>query len=163
MYLKVTTISGPSGDCECCGFYSGSGTEIYFNDELIWRKYFDGHMGGDCPEESVLNAVINAWNQFNIATIDAKFTEEKRHQWNKEKPGNGVARTPESWKEYKEQNLGFQKESFDNVKEACENLPHDEVRQVKMIALWIEEYTGEKIQVVEDNHYESDGNDDDGF
>ena len=163
MIFKVTNISGPSGDCECCGFYSGSGTEIHFNDELIWCKYFDGHMGGESPEESVLNAVLNAWNEFSISVIDAKFTEDGRNQWNKAHPGNGVARTVESWKEYKEETLEFQKNSFDNVKESCGNLPYDEARQVKMIALWIEEHSGEKIQIIEDTHYESDGSDDDGF
>jgi len=158
--FKVIELSGPSGDCECCGSYSGSGTEVYVNDELVWRKYFDGHMGGDQTEESVLNAILNAWNEANIQKIDSDFTEEKRHQWNKDHPGNGIARTSENWAERKKEMLDFQSESLDNVKESCSNLPYDELLQVRMISIWIESFTGEKIQVLEDSHYDSDGDDD---
>lgn len=163
--FKVVDISGPSGDCECCGFYSGSGTEIHVNDELVWRQYFDGHMGGESPDESVLNAVLNAWNETNIFNIEAEYTEEKRHKWNKHHPGNGIARTPESWAEQKKQMLKFQEDGLSQIKESCANLPYDETLQVKMIALWIESSTGEKIQVLEDSHYDSSGDDDndDGF
>jgi hypothetical protein len=156
MTFKVAKISGPMGECDCCGCYSASGYNIYFNDELIWRQYSDGHLGGDCSEESILNAVVNAWNEFNIQKIEAQFTEEKRHEWNKDHPGNGVARTVENWKEYKEQMLEFQKDAFDSVKESCSNLPYDETLQVKMICLWIESHSGEKIQVLEDTEYEGD-------
>ncbi len=161
--FKVVDISGPSGDCDCCGSYSGSGTEIHANGEVIWRKYFDGHMGGDQTEESVLNAVLNAWNEYNIQVVEAKFTEEMRHQWNKDHPGNGVARTPENWLEYKNQMLEFQKDSFDSVKENCSNLPYDELLQVRMIAIWIESSTGEKIQVLTDSIYDSSGDDDEEY
>lgn len=160
MTFKVAKISGPMEECECCGCYSASGINIYFKDNLIWRQYFDGHLGGESPEESVLNAVLNAWNEFNVSVIEAKFTEEARHKWNKDYPNNGVARTVESWKEYKEQKLEFQKNSYDDVKESCANLPYDETLQVKMITLWIESHMGEKIQVLEATEYEGNDYDD---
>jgi hypothetical protein len=157
--FKFVKISGPMYECECCGCYSATGVDIYVNDELVWRKYFDGHMGGEQTENSLLYCVTKAWNETNIGIIEAQYTEEGRHTWNKEHPGNGIARTPESWKEQKETMLEFQKDSLENVLKSCENLPYDELLQIKMIALWIESDCGEKITIEEDSFYEANDSD----
>lgn len=147
--FKVENIHGKWYECECCGSYSSEGIGIYVNDEMVWEKYSDGHMYGRQTEESILESVLNAWNDSRVKMIEENHTEEKRNQWNKDHPGNGIARTPESWEKYKNEMLDYQEGVFDNVKEDCSNLPYDETLQVKMIALWIENVCGEKITIEE--------------
>ncbi len=154
--FKAEKISGPVFECECCGSYSSSGVNIYVDEELVWRQYSDGHLGGEITEDTLLNCVLEALKSKSLNDIEESFTEKAREDWNKKHPGNGIARTPESWKEYKDSNIKHVEESIERVKESCERLPYDELLQLKMIAIWVEENTGEKVDVIEDSLYEND-------
>lgn len=152
--FKVEEISGKSYDCECCGCYSASGTRVYVNDEMVWEKYFDGHMGGNQTEDSLLNTVLQAWYEQTVYEIELKYSEQSRAQWKKDKPGSSVADHIDSWTEYKAPELKYLKENFDTIKKHCEELPYDELIQVKMIALWIEAEHGYAVNVEQGSFYE---------
>jgi hypothetical protein len=161
MIFKVETIHGKMYDCECCGCYSSEGICIYVNDTMVWEKYSDGHMYGRQTEETILDSILDKWFESNLSIIEEKHTEKARVKWNKDHPGNGIARTPESWLEYKNSQIEYIKSSKEQVVESCKVLPYSETLQVKMIALWIEEVTGEKIKVVETAASDpADGDDD---
>ncbi len=155
IFFKVEKIQGKTYDCDCCGFYSSSGINIYLNEELVWEKYYDGHMAGNQTEDSILTCVVNAWNNYNLDKIEKNYTEEARNKWNEDHPGNGIARTTQSWGEYKEELINYQNKSKDKIIKSCENIPYDETLQVKMIALWIEEQSGEAIVVEESSASDS--------
>lgn len=161
--FKYTKISGPLYDCECCGSYSAEGKEIYVNGELVWRKYFDGHLGGDQTEDSILNCVTKKWHENNIKAVQEQHSEDARDAWNKKYPGNGVARTVESWAEKSNDIIDFHNDCLENILESCKNLPYDELLQIKMIAIWIESRSGERIEIVESSYYEESGHEDFGY
>lgn len=150
-FFKVEKIHGKMYDCDCCGSYCSEGTNVYVNDTLVWEKYSDGHLYGRQTEENLLNCIVKEWNRINLEVIENNHTEESRLKWNKSYPGNGIARTPESWEEYKNEMLQYQDGLIENVMESCKNLPYDETLQTKMIALWIESVSGEKIEVLEED------------
>ena len=147
MKIKVEKMAGSIHDCECCGMYSAEGVFISVNDKLVWKRYSDGHLYGNATEESILNAILNAWLEIKNQEAEKEFTEQARLNWNKSNPGNGIARTPESWLEYKQSQLSYFTDTIKYMKEECSHLPYDETLQAKMIALWFESTTGEKIDV----------------
>lgn len=149
MEFKVEKIHGKTYDCECCGSYSSEGICIYVNSHMIWEKYSDGHMYGRQTEESILDSVINAWIDYNLSSLKESHTEKSRINWNKQNPGNGIARTPESWKKYCDEKVQYIEDSKKQIIENCKLLPYDEVLQLKIIAIWIEECTGQVINVTE--------------
>lgn len=152
--FKVEEISGKTYDCECCGCYSASGTRVYVNEEMVWEKYFDGHMAGNQTEDSILNTVLQAWYEQRVYEIEVKYNEQSRKDWDKQYPGNAVAKDLSLWNEHKEQELKFIKEELEQIKHSCENLPYDELIQVKMIALWIEAIHGYAVNVETGSFYE---------
>lgn len=147
--FKIEEIRGQTYDCEDCGSYSGSGVNIYVNDNLVWHKYSDGHMSGEQTEDTILNCVTKEWYDINVQVIEQKYTEKARNVWNEKYPGNGIARTPESWAKEKDSRIKSQQNMLECVIESCQNLPYEEPLQVKMIALWIESATGVKVVVEE--------------
>ncbi len=150
MNIKIEYIRGKLHECDCCGIYSSEGTSVYVDNEMVWEKYSDGHMYGRQTEDSILNCVVNAWLNKNLQETEAAHTEAARHEWNKNNPGNGIARTPESWEEYKNEKVKYYNESVNTIIENCKILPYNEGLQVRMIAIWIEDVTGEKIEVEEE-------------
>ena len=146
--IKIKHIREKGFDCECCGYCIPEGLNIYFNDVLIWNYYRDNHLYSEQTEESILSAFSNAFYENKKSEID--YSEQSRHKWNVKCPGNGVARTPESWKEFKDSNLKFLNESYAQLLESCKLLPNKEVLSVKIIALWIEDIFGEVIEVIEE-------------
>lgn len=155
--FKHVVISGSSHYCECCGSYCASGDAIYVNNEMVWEKYFDGHMGGRQTEDLLVNCVLKAWHAEKVYQLEREHTEEARLAWPENQPSRVSAFSVEDWNERKQQYLKFHKEDYEQIKEDCANLPYDEALQIKMIALWIESQTGEKITIEEDSYYEDDG------
>lgn len=155
--FKHVSISGSMHHCECCGSYCASGDAIYVNDEMVWEKYFDGHMGGRQTENTLVSCVLKAWYEAKLYNLEAHYSEEGRAKWNLKNPGNYIASTVESWNERKQEDIKMLNADYEQIAKDCENLPYDELLQIKMIALWIESSTGEKIAIEEDNHYEDDG------
>ncbi len=152
MQFKLVNETGPLQECECCGCYGDENVRIYVNDVEVWYYLRDNHMWADKTEESLVECVLSAWNDTVIEGVIEESTEEKRLQWNEDHPGNGIASTPESWKQYQlDTGLQYQRESYSSVLEACKVLPSEEWLQLQMIALWIEDFTGEKVDVVEEN------------
>lgn len=148
MIFKVEKMLGSLHECECCGMYSADGVFIFANDVLIWKKYSDGHMYGTQTENSILSVMLDSWKENNLEKIDVEFSEEARIDWNKRYPGNGVARTKESWSEYKKEKEEYIDGVVENVIKCCQQLPYDETLQIKMIALWLEENCGEEFKVL---------------
>lgn len=138
---------GSLQECECCGTYSAEGIFVLADENLIWKKYSDGHMYGEQTEESILDSILNCWEEIQLNKINKESTEEARIDWNVKHPGNGIARTEESWKQYNQEKVDYLKETLSRVRESCDKLPYSEVLEVKMIALWLEECFGEEIAV----------------
>jgi hypothetical protein len=157
--FKHVNISGSSGHCECCGGYSASGDAIYVNDEMVWEKYFDGHMGGRQTEGTLASCVLNAWYELKEYQLEVDFTEQARLQWQKDKPGSSVASTVADWSERKASQVKMLNNDFEQIAKDCENLPYDELLQMKMIALWIESVSGDPIAIETENLYEDNEDD----
>lgn len=150
MNIKIEYIRGELQECDCCGIYSSEGTSVYVDNELVWERYSDGHLYGRQTEKSILKAIVDAWLQKSLKEIEETCTEECRLDWNKKYPGNGIARTQESWEEYKQEKIKYCLDSVNTIIENCHLLPYNEGLQVRMIALWIEDVTGEHIEVDEE-------------
>lgn len=154
--IRVVTTHGDPFDCEDCGTCYPEGLYIQYNNDVIWEKYADGHTSGNMSEDTIVNTILNKWYENAQEKINASHTEEKRIEWNKKNPGNAVARTTQSWLEDKEYNMSFMHTSFENLKRDCDNLPYNEARQVKMIALWLEEESGEEFLIEVDSEKHED-------
>lgn len=150
MEFKVLTYSGSIQDCDCCGTYSGQGVFVLSDNKLIWERYSDGHMYGRQTEDSILESMLSYMEEVKLEEIEAEHTEDARVLWNKKYPGNGIARTKESWMERKNELVGYVKENISQIRENSKILPYNEVLQVKMILLWAEEVFGDKFSIVED-------------
>lgn len=147
--IKINKYSEEEYECDNCGTCYPEGMFIEFNDEKICETHTDGHFSGFFTEKTILDAILDKWHEIEFKKHQESATEEKRIEWNKNHPGNGIARTEESWKEYKNRQLSFLDQNLKNIKSNCENLPYDEILQVKMIALWIENEIREKVNVIE--------------
>lgn len=151
----VKTYSEPF-DCEDCGTCYPEGLYVEYEGVVIWEKFSDGHYSGHQTEDSIPNTILNKWYGDNQNIIELNHSEEKRHDWNKNHPGNGIARTTESWKEYKNSQFKYLQETFNNMKKHFENLPYDDILQIKMIALWLESETEEVFNIkVDSEEYEN--------
>lgn len=157
--FKYVNISGPSGQCDCCGGYSGSGKAIYVNGQLAWEQYFDGHLGGRQTEGKLVDNVLRAWYEAKLYNLKSHYSEEGRAKWNADKPGNYIASTVESWNERRQADIKMHNDDFEQIAKDCENLPYDELLQMKMIALWIESVSGDPIVIDTENLYEDNEDD----
>lgn len=147
--LKILKPIYKSFDCECCGPCYPEGIFIYYNNELIWEKYSDGHYSGHETEDSIVNTILNKWRENSNAEILLASNEENRNDYNVKHPGNSIAKTPESWKDYHHSTQEYVDTMYDVFQEHCVHLPSNESLQVKMIALWLEEELGNKIHIIE--------------
>ena len=147
--LKILKPIYKSFDCECCGICHPEGLSIYYNDELIWEKYSDDHYSSHQTEDSILNTILNKWQENSHAEILLASSEEKRNNYNLTSPGNSIAKTPESWAEYHNSTKEYINTMYDIFQEHCTHLPSNESLQVKMIALWLEEELDHKIPIIE--------------
>lgn len=145
--LRIVKTYDEPFDCEDCGMCYPEGLYIEYNGEVIWEKFSDGHYSGHQTEESILNQILNKWYADMCVQHEQDKSEEKRLEWNKNYPGNAIARTKESWLEYQTNNFSYVQQSIDNIKSNCQNLPYDEVLQTKMIALWFESEIGEAFDM----------------
>lgn len=146
--LTLSTIEHEPYGCECCGSCYPTELNISFNEDIIWSSYFDGHMDGSTTELTILESFLNAFHNYLINDVNLKFTEEKRHEWNKEYYGNSIAANPENWNEEKKTHLQIISDSINNIRTDCDNLPTNHYLQLKMIAIWVESDTGINIQVI---------------
>ncbi len=151
MIFKVEKMQGSVQECECCGMYSAEGIFVFANNVLIWKKYSDGHMYGNQTEDSILSTMLKFWEENEMTKIAIESSDQARIDWNKNYPGNGIARTVESWKEYNQEKENNVKAIVQSVKQSCSVLPYDETLQVKMIALWLEDNCGEESKVLLSN------------
>jgi NTP pyrophosphatase (non-canonical NTP hydrolase) len=151
--LRIVKTYDEPFDCEDCGTCYPEGLYIEFNGVVVWEKFSDGHYSGYQTEDSILNAMLNKWYQDKLIQYEYIKSEEQRLDWNKMYPGNIIAKTPESWIKYQNENFSYVQQIMDNIKNNCKNLP-DEILQVKMIALWFESETGEsfEVKVVEEKY-----------
>lgn len=147
--LKHSLVDG--GDCECCGAYAGDGSFVYVNDKFVWYSYFDGHTRSESSDCTLLDAVIDEYIAINIARIVAINTEEGRLQYKIAHPDSGIANSAESWASYNQDTIQFWEEDKIVIKEAAKSLPVNIKLQLAMIKLWIEEYTGDDIPIIEEN------------
>jgi hypothetical protein len=150
--IKIVNYEGPLQDCECCGSYHATGISVYVENQEVWFRYSDGHMDGDESEHSLVDGVLDTWYDVTVQRIENNYTEAKRHEWNANYPGNTIAATPESWKNELDDHIEMFNSDFDEVKKECWNMPHSIVLACKMIALWIENFTSEVIDVIEENN-----------
>jgi hypothetical protein len=152
--LRIVKTYDEPFDCEDCGTCYPEGLYIEFNGAVVWEKFSDGHYSGHQTEDSILNTMLNKWYQDKLNQHEYMKSEEQRLNWNKMYPGNAVARTPESWLKYQNENFSYIQESMDNIRNNCKNLPNNEILQTKMIALWFEFETGENfdIQVIKERY-----------
>lgn len=158
LHFKVVKTYDEPFDCEDCGTCYPEGLYVQYNGVVVWEKYSDGHYSGNQTEDTILNTILAKYVSDCNEELDLQLSEEKRHEWNKNHQGNAIARTPESWREYHESNRAYITDTEESIKEDCQNLPYDEVLQVKMIALWIESATGQavSIEVTEEKYSEKE-------
>lgn len=149
--LRVVKTYDEPFECEDCGSCYPEGLYVEYNGEVIWEKFSDGHLSGHQTEDSIVNTILNKWYVINEMIIHNNYTEQKRNEWNKNHPGNGVASTTESWSEYKKSSIDYLSETLESLKTNCENLPYNETLQVKMIALWLEADTEEVFDIEVDS------------
>lgn len=135
--------------CEDCGTCYPEGLYIEFNGEVVWEKFSDGHYSGHQTEDSIVNSILNKWYLDQKALHEINKSEEKRLEWDKEKPRSSIAKTQEGWIEHQNELFSFITDSVETIKQNCENLPYDEKLQARMIALWFEAETGESFDIVE--------------
>lgn len=147
--LKIVNTTGEPFECDDCGTCYPEGMYICVDDVVVWEKSTDGHYSGHQTENSISECILNHIKDTYLAMTDNHFTEDARLQWNKNHPGNAVASSPESWLEYKQESIAILENSLERLTENCKILPYTEHLQVKMIALWLEEEFGEKIQIIE--------------
>lgn len=146
--FKIVTTSEEPFECEDCGTCYPEGLYIAYNDEVIWESYSDGHMSGHETEETILECILSKMYENTLLQHEEEKSEKARLKWNKDNPGNAIGVSQQSWKEFQENCFYHNKESIEEVKINSAHLPYDKELQVKMIALWIEYSTGEKIQVI---------------
>lgn len=145
--FKMVHTHGESYECDDCGTCYPEETQIFVDDTLVWERATDGHYSGHQTEKSLLDCVLDCFYDSKVAAIEANKTEYEREQWNKKHPGNAVATTTLSWKKYHDEQISFITDEKECVKECCANLPSEEFLQLRMIALWIEDYSGTEIEV----------------
>lgn len=152
--LKIVNTTGEPFECDDCGTCYPEGVYVCVDDVVVWEKSTDGHYSGYQTEESISECILNYIKKTSLELIDNGFTEEARFQWNKNYPGNAVASTPENWLEYKRESISILESSCERLTENCQILPYAEHLQVKMIALWLEEEFGDKVQIIEEEERE---------
>lgn len=62
--LKINHIQEKGFNCDCCGYCTPDGFNIFFNDILIWNYYSDNHLYTEQTEESILNTFSKAFYHF---------------------------------------------------------------------------------------------------
>ena len=153
--LRIVKTYDDPFDCEDCGTCYPEGLYLEYNGEVIWEKFSDGHYSGSQTEDSILTTILNKWYADMSVKHEYLKTEQQRLEWNKNHPGNGIAKTTESWLEHHAENFSFVQNSIENIKSNCVNLPYEEVLQIKMIALWFESEIGEVFDIeVETEKYQ---------
>lgn len=145
--IKIVKTYDEPFDCEDCGTCYPEGLYVEYNHVVVWEKFSDGHYSGHQTEESILDCILGKWYNDLVIVNEENKTEEKRLEWNKQHPGNAIAKTKESWQEYHNESFEYVKGSLESIRKNCENLPYEEELQVKMIALWIQNDTGEEIEI----------------
>lgn len=145
--LNLVKANEPPFDCECCGTCYPEGLIIKYNGIVIWEKFSDGHYSGHQTQESILNTIVDKWTSDALEKVTLESSEDSRHKWNEQHPGNAIALTPDSWAQYHSHAKSYYLDSAQIIKENCQKLPYDDILQVKMIALWLEEQSSTIVEV----------------
>lgn len=128
-------------ECECCGSGYGDGEQVYINEELVWERQSDGHLGGyqSGVHESgmFLDCVMLGIENTLIKNVEGDYTEETRIAWNKAYPGNRIAHTQEAWNERKQLSLEVCKASVESLKEY--KLPQSYYNALRVLAILLED------------------------
>lgn len=138
-------------DCECCGSIWDDTTSIYLDDTLVYEKVVEGHFGGGHAYPSGFsNPIEELADHIQLRLMQDtrnEHTEEKRHEWNMECPGNYVASTEVTWKEREQTLLEVIRDDFKSIKRKI--IPIDEMQtldlKIRMLLLLIENEVGERI------------------
>lgn len=152
LVIETTFEVGETLYCEDCGHYALEEFKIFLNNELIWEMSRDGHLHAFQTEKSILNCFLDKALEIQTYAIETQYSEQGRLDWNKKHPGNGIADTVEHWQQEKETALDYLRDSIHNIFDNCvkdgeDNLPHDPILQLKMIALWYENEFEETITI----------------
>jgi hypothetical protein len=121
------------------GPYFGEEHTIYVNETEIWYSKSDGHMWAEQSDKPLVDSFLEYWYDSHLQEINSFYTEEERIKYNEKHPGNGVARTQESWKEHKKHQIEVLRDSWLQIKCEVENVPSDMLRRLKVVSLWIQE------------------------
>lgn len=148
--FKFTTLTDHVGaDCETCGYHYGSGKIVSVNDVVVWEQSSDGHYSGFQTEGTLVSNVLEAWSSLLLEEWYAASSEGARLEWNKKYAGNAVARTPIDWSEYHHENLEYANEAIESVENRCiKGMPYSEHLQLQLIAIWIEDCTGQEVEII---------------
>ncbi len=145
--IVVEQRTDPAFDCECCGWCFPEGVRVHYNEELVWERFSDGHMYGHQTEEPLIHCLVSAWKRVHEQQLAQKYTEEARHAWNKNHPGNGIARTPQSWEEEYQKSRAYMETVAATVTEHCRELPCEELLQARLFSVWLQDACGEEVAV----------------
>lgn len=108
--VEYKHTTGDSFYCEYCGWCWEETTTVTVDGKVVYEYWTDNHLGAseemahegaESPKECVFLAVKDALRN----NTEEEYSEEKRKEWNRWCPGNGVANTPENWEKYKQREL----------------------------------------------------------
>lgn len=131
--------------CDCCGNCFPEGFKVLFNGDLVHQYCSDGHLSSEETEGFLIDNLSQSIQNYYIEEINKEHTEEKRIIWNIDHPGNGIARTPESWLEYKNSLIEHIHRSFIRINKKMEYQPTDNILKIQLFLIWFEDTMCEKI------------------
>lgn len=125
--------------------YDIIGKKVYVNGYLVWSFYKEKN---ETPHQLV-RVVLNQWNDIMIEDINDSYQEKFRIEWKKTHPRDSISISSQNWLDQKKKLLDTQKEYLNSIWQHCQQLPQDELLQLKMIALWIESHNEQYIEVTQ--------------
>lgn len=162
-YIKIIDTEG--GECDCCGSYYGSGEQIkiYHNDKWVnvYTSYSDGHLWGIVDSSylesfsSVTECILEAIEVSYLDHLEQHYSEENRLKYN-ESHYYFIPKESSDWLKLKEIESKYFKEEMGYLRGL--EYPYDTLLCLKVILLWLEDRTGIKGEIYEEESNYPDEN-----
>ena len=121
------------------GMCFGENHSIEMNGLEIWFSKTDGYMYAEQHHQSLKESFLQHWYDCHLEEINQWYTEEERQKWNKTYPGNAVAKTPESWRDFKSTVIDQLQSDLKDIRDDTEFLPYKLMNQMKVMSSWIQD------------------------
>jgi hypothetical protein len=121
------------------GMCYGENHFIEMNGLEIWFSKTDGYMYSVQHHQSLKESFLQHWYDCHLEEINQWYTEEERIKYDNKYPLSAVAKTPESWGDFKSQAIDHLQSDLKDIRDDTEFLPYGLMNQMKVMSAWIQD------------------------